>query len=391
MGLIDFFRKRKEKSIERAFAKIERELAEGAGEVRSPGHTAVDRCEHMIELAKEMDDEKREYQIVTSYLNDVERLQNLPEEEAKKLKETADNVSKLMQKREHYLNREKKISDADYSMIEREEKTLPDTINRFLENESYLDAISRDMRYLEGEKAQWEMLSEDYRGAVRRFRVLVTAMFVTVAVGTAIMLVLALNTRVKVMNVWIPLAAVLALAAGLLYLKSMSDSREIRQAEVNKNRAIELLNKAKIRYVNTKNAVDYCCEKYHVTSAKNLEKLYELYQEAARERAKYSENNEDLNYFSEKLMKLLKPYRLYDDRIWLSQAEALSNPKEMVEVKHNLIVRRQKLREQLELHRDEILSERREVEAYLKTEPPEAGEIEGVLMTIDRVTGLEAE
>lgn len=40
----------------------------------------VERLEQMIELTKELDDEKEEYRIVTSYLNDIETLEKIPKE-----------------------------------------------------------------------------------------------------------------------------------------------------------------------------------------------------------------------------------------------------------------------------------------------------------------------
>ena len=390
MGLIGFFQRRKEKKIEREFAEIEKNLARGNATGRGSGHTAIDRCEHMIELAGEMEETEREYTTVTSYLNDVEILQSLSPEEMKPIKDAAENVRTLTSKREKLLSKEKKISDADYSVMDREEDTLPDTIRRFQANEAYLDAIMHDMRYLEGEKAQWDMLSDDYRGAIRRYRTLTRVIFVSVIIGTAVMvaLTLYLPERMSLMKYWIPVCAVLAIIAAGLYVKSLSDDREARQSEANKKKAIELLNKAKIKYVNTKNAIDYCKEKYHVKNAAALATLYENFQEAKRLRQKYSENNEDLNYFSEKLLKLLHQLRLYDERIWLSQAAALCDPREMVEVKHNLVVRRQKLRDQIAAHQEEIKEEREKVTEYLSTDPPEAEEVQKILWKIDRMAGL---
>ena len=45
----------------------------------------VERLEQMIELTKELDDEKEEYRIVTSYLNDIETLEKIPKEERDKI------------------------------------------------------------------------------------------------------------------------------------------------------------------------------------------------------------------------------------------------------------------------------------------------------------------
>ena len=58
-------------------------------------------------------------------------------------------------------------------------------------------------------------------------------------------------------------------AGAFILIRYQDSTREIRQADVNRNQAITLENRVKIRYVNTKNAVDFICEKYHVRMRKN--------------------------------------------------------------------------------------------------------------------------
>ena len=124
--------------------------------------------------------------------------------------------------------------------------------------------------------------------------------------------------------------------------------REIRQADVNRNQAITLENRVKIRYVNTKNAVDFICEKYHVRNAKELEFLYGQYQEEAREKETFRKTSDDLDYYTQNLLQYLTRLRMYDTRVWLTHANALVDSREMVELKHELLTRRQKLRARME-------------------------------------------
>ena len=74
------------------------------------------------------------------------------------------------------------------------------------------------------------------------------------------------------------------LFAAYVFLRYQSCSREIRKADLNRNNAIAMENRVKIKYINIKNAVDYSCEKYHVRNSKELNYVYELYMEAVRER-----------------------------------------------------------------------------------------------------------
>ena len=117
---------------------------------------------------------------------------------------------------------------------------------------------------------------------------------------------------------------------------------------VNRNQAITLENRVKIRYVNTKNAVDFICEKYHVRNAKELEFLYGQYQEEAREKETFRKTSDDLDYYTQNLLQYLTRLRMYDTRVWLTHANALVDSREMVELKHELLTRRQKLRARME-------------------------------------------
>ena len=106
--------------------------------------------------------------------------------------------------------------------------------------------------------------------------------------------------------------------------------------------------KARKTYVNTKNAVDFICEKYHVRNAKELEFLYGQYQEEAREKETFRKTSDDLDYYTQNLLQYLTRLRMYDTRVWLTHANALVDSREMVELKHELLTRRQKLRARME-------------------------------------------
>ena len=44
----------------------------------------MERLEQMIDITREIEEEKSEYRTVTSYLNDVQKLEDLPEPEKEK-------------------------------------------------------------------------------------------------------------------------------------------------------------------------------------------------------------------------------------------------------------------------------------------------------------------
>ena len=62
--------------------------------------------------------------------------------------------------------------------------------------------------------------------------------------------------------------------------------------------------------------------------------------------------------------------------------------KEMVEVKHELLVRRQKLRATMEEQITNIQKAKRDILKIVKEHPGNEGEIKGILNSIDEMCGL---
>ena len=349
------------------------------------GHNVLDHCEQIIETAKELEDEKKEYKIVTDYLTDIEVIGELPDAEQELIKEAAEQVAKLNQARDTYLNTSKKISDVQFLMIEQLEEEVPDLIRKLQTNETYQTTVKRDMSYLDGEKLQWTLRRSQLREELERLRIGAVGVFTVFCLGMILLVVLQLGFDIQVSLAWMIWVFLCTLCGFLIFVRYQSDVSEIKRCETNANHAISLLNKVKIKYVNVTNAVDYACEKYHVKNAKEFEYQWEQYQEAVREKEKYMRTNDDLEYYSKKLVRLLRAHRLYDPKVWIDQPQALYNAKEMSEIKHNLLVQRQKLRDQIAYNMKIIQNERALVERLMKLHPEYEKEIREIIESVDRL------
>lgn len=384
-----FFRKRKkkEKAVEENFEEIREHLAEPESQdPEKVEHYAIDCCEQMIEISKELEDQKAEYRVVTSYLNDVEILENLPEEEQKELADIAQNVAQLNVSRDAFLNTSKKISDAQFAQMQQEEDEIPRAIKRLQSNETYQMTIKRDMTYLDGKKHQWTYHKEEMKRQkkfLKNAAYALTGMFVLVAI---ILITVQLGFDGDVGLAWTILVFAVAAAGAYISWKMQDCVYEIKQAEVNINGAIVLLNKVKLKYVNITSAVDYACEKYHVKNSHELNYMWEQYMEAVKEKEKYAKTNEELEYFNGRLVRMLKNYQLYDPKVWVYQAQALIEKKEMVEVKHNLLVRRQKLRSRIEYNVENLKAQKLEVEKMMGKMGEHAAKIQQIVDAIERIS-----
>lgn len=383
-----FRKKKKKQSYETKFGELETTILSEKDykDSRKIEQYVVERLEQMIELTKEIDEEKSEYRMVTSYLNDIQILEDMPEEEHKRIEEIAVNVVQLNASRTEFLNSAKKLSDSQFAQLEQMEAEVPAAIKRLMANEAYRDTLQKDMKYLEREKSEWILRREYLIHQVKRLKNLLYVMIGIAATAAVILAVLQFVLEMNMFYGWLVWIFATALIICGIYLRIQSDSDEIAVTERSRNRAIQLLNKVKIKYVNIANAVDYACEKYHVQSGTELSRQWEYYLEAVKEREKYERTNDDLEYFKERLVRTLSQYKFYDAQVWVVQAAALVNPKEMVEVKHALINRRQKLRARMEYNMDIIKQQKKEAEQLLDKVGDMRPQVEKILLAVDRLS-----
>lgn len=385
MGLLKRFFSRKKDADNDPGAPQELFSEEQETDQRRVGHFVLDHCEQIIDTARELSEEKREYYVVTSYLKDIEFLADLPEEQKAPIRDVAEKICQLNQERDQYLNTSKKISDMQYVMLEQMEQDIPDTVRKMKENEAYQATIKHDMACLEGEKMQWTLLRSELMHEKYLLRIASYIVFSAFFLLLILLLVLQVGFTVDITWGWIVLAALAAGGGFFILVRYQNAVTGIARAEINANHAIALLNRTKIKYVNITNAVDYACEKYHVKNARELEYQWEQYMEEVRRKERYMRMNDDLGFYNQKLVSLLAEYRLYDAKAWIDQPRALLDAGEMSELKHNLLVRRQKLRARIQSSADIVRSEREKIDRLMALHPEYEEEIRSIIQSVDKL------
>lgn len=385
MGLFDKWKKKRHpEEIPEEFTEPERPQDEG----HKAQHEALACCEQLIELTRELEDSKKEYRLVTDYLNDIQLLEGLPDDEMENIKETAQNIQNLTQTKDQLVNREKRLSDVQFAQMEQLEDEMPDDIRRMQTNESYQSMIRRDIDNLEGEKSEWEYYMQSIQREQKILRVGIWVLFALFIVGVG---VFGYYGYVLYRDVSLPsmlFIFVVALLAMVCFLRMQYNRKERSRANASINRAITLLNQMKAKYVNATNAVDYACEKFHVRNSMELSYLWDLYQQEVEERDNFIKTDEDLAYFSTKLERDLRKYNMYDASIWAHQVNALLDKKEMVEVKHYMLVRRQKLRSRMEKQVNDIQDTKGQLVVLVRNDKEHRAEIMEVLRSVDKMCGV---
>lgn len=384
-------KRKKEQEIDEAFAKVYQEIEtiDNWNDPKKLEHYILDSCEQIIALTKEIEGEKTEYRIVTSYLTDIQTIEGLPEEMRQSIREAATNIEQLNAARQTYEKTSYHISEEQFMLMEQEEDDIPQTIHRLLDNERYQDKVRRDKNILEAQKNQWEIEREAITGERKILKRASVLLFLLYATLLILLFVLQFMAKMDLTVAFLVLFFVGALGGAIIYFRSLYLQKQMRQATRNENQAISLLNVVCMKYVNVTKAVEYTKDKFGIHNSTELNYVWEQYTSAVREKEKFLRNNDDLEYFNGRLIRLLQRIDLYDRKIWLTQTKALIDDQEMVEIKHNLVKRRQKIRAHMEENRKIVQSERNEIDRLMTEHEHYVPEIIEIISSVDKLCGLD--
>ena len=304
--------------------------------------------EQMSEASNELETLGGEYDLVTSYLTDMEEIEALKDETKEKLKGYATKILELENNRENLNKKRKIVTNDEYMRMERIEQYMPEGYERLKKAEEYQVLVKRDLGRLEGEKHAYNFRKNELEIAQSNMKgitvICISAMFFLIIVLLIIGAALKLDVEIGYAIAVLVAATVLT----LVYVKFHEAQKELVRVEKAMNKLVLLQNTVKIRYVNNTNLLEYLYVKYDVNSSSELKKLWDKFLQEKKHREIDLQMQEDLDINQQSLIKLLRKCKLHDPNIWLYQAYALIDNKEMVEIRHGLIIRRQKLRKQME-------------------------------------------
>lgn len=331
--------------------------------------------EQMSEASRELDALGGEYNLVTSYLTDMEEIEAQPEEVKEQLRACAKKILDIGTSKDN-LDKKRHIMKAeDYARMERIEQYMPDGYKKLKEAEDYQILVKKDMGRLDGEKHAYFFRRNELINSQRNMKG-ITA----ISVGSMLFLIvmLAVIGAAWHLDVSIGYAIAVLVAASVLalvFVKFHEAQRELVKVERGINKLILLQNTVKIRYVNNTNLLEYLYVKYDVNSSNELKKLWDKYLEENIQREQERQMQQDMDFNQAALIKILRGCNLADPNIWLHQAEALIDNKEMVEIRHGLIIRRQKLRKQMEYNAQAAQEAQNEVKDIVDKYPQYAQKI----------------
>ena len=331
--------------------------------------------EQIAEGSREIDMLKGEYEKVTSYLKDMEEIEALPDERRAEVNSVARKLQSYESDIEKFRTRKSPLTDEQFASLRKRESEIEGGIASIRENERMAVLIKKDLKRLDGERKAVAFRKNELKDSMENMRGM-AIIFTAAAAG--LMIILAIMQFVLDMNVYIGYflcIATVAIALTVVCVRYIDANRELERASGNMGKLIQLQNTVKIRYVNNRNLLSYLYIKYECKNGQELEQLWGMYRQEAEDRRQFNENTAGLHQAKEDLIKLLARYHVASPARWIDQIPALLDKREMVELRHSLILRRQALREQIDYNNNLAGSAKEEITGVARAYPMYAQEI----------------
>ncbi len=374
MKLFDFFKNRKSKKDKTDLDIRTVRVPQSFDNYEDREGFVCSHCEIIAGSEQHMAEAKREYQVVTEYLSDIQKIDMASDKGREEINESAKRIINLNGEREKMTRTPSKITISQKSAIEACYEDMDEQLEEMEKNESYLKVVESDLRTLESERdaLDYEINDSINRGDWNRKILTAVAAFILLILITLIYVQQTL--KIQVTFVYVLVAVFGAGSAAWFLLSHRKNQAELKGNEAKLSRAIFLLNKVKIKYVNVVNVLDYSYEKFYVQSSRELKSNYAEYKRILEEERRFKKAEELIDFYNEDLKKRLKAIGVQDADIWVCQCEALLDEREMVEVRHRLNVRRQKLRNTIDLNTDQAGNSRAALKSYVENNPQHAYE-----------------
>lgn len=242
-------------------------------------NVAVEVQQRYMSAIKQIDLIRPKYKLVVEQITLLQRIEMLSSRAKQELEKLCLIYSETLVKKGEFREKIKtqKATTNRGAYLEQYEDNMEKIIEMMEGHEEHQRIVKQDLAYLESEKS--ELLYQNRR--LKKAYTFVKSAFVVVALLTAIA-AFVLSIMYFVNNLPILTPAMIAMVAVIGATVWVYVFRRYLRFELNKNqklmkRAIELINKTKIKYINNQKVIDYQCGKYKVDSSEMLRLRWENY------------------------------------------------------------------------------------------------------------------
>lgn len=346
-------------------------------------------CEQMIICSQRIESAKKEHQAVNDYINDIQIIENLEEPIKSSVEYYARRIITLREDKKSIREHSTKIPESKYIYMQHHEHEIQDILKSMYDDEQECQRLKTDMHHIEGEKVA---LKYEKRDAMKKLNTIRGLAKVGMGIVILVLGMLIAGMIASKKDMLLPIYGVIVAAlvgASMIIVLNQRYTAEITLVDRKTNKAIGLMNKYKLLYVNVKSRLDYVYEVHDVKSSYELNDLWRLYINAKKEHEAFHLNADNTYKAIDGLIAELENAHIHDSSVWPSQVDAIIDGKNMNDIRHTLNIRKQKLRQSIDFNMSTMENSRNHLKKLIEKNPSMAKEILDILEKYEDKLGIE--
>ena len=375
-----------ENNLEKMYEPLDKELIQQAIKEDKASDTFDEKktnveyiCEQMVICEQRIESAKKEYEAVNGYINDITAMENMEEPIKGNVEYYARRIITLREDKKSLKQHSTKIPESKYIYMQRHEEEIQEILKEMYDDEQECQRLKTDMHHIEGEKVALKGEKRDTIAKLNTLRSLAKIGIITAVALLGILTWAQFNSKTDYI-MWIYIVVIITLVGGILITVNHHEAVSfLRLTERKLNKAIGLMNKYKLLYVNVQSRIEYKYEVHGVKSSHELNDLWRLYINAKKEHEAFHLNSDNTFKSVEGLIAELDKLNLYDSSVWPSQVDAIVDGKTMMQIRHTLNVRRQKLKESIQFNTTTLENCKKRIQNLIDKNPVIAKDILAIL------------
>lgn len=344
-------------------------------------------CDLIVSADAEIENQKKEYQQINDCLADIQEILNLPEDVRNSIGLLCDEADRLSkQRKQSQALGKNRLPENKYLRYSQYREEMPKTLRKLEEEERHFAEIKSDLQKLEGERAVITFQKRSLTKQRANLRGLSYILVIAVLLVFLVLFALHVVFERDIYAGYLLAVAVIAIATGCTFFYLQKNHRDKSKAARQMNRLITLLNKVKIKYVNSKNTIDYIYDKFEVNSSHELRFEWEEYQQMKRDQETFSRYGQELAELEEDLAEMLGVYPIRKIDLWVRRCDILIDEGKMMQERELLEKQRKQLQESMAYNADTRQGAKEVLEKMVKQYPEYARE---VLELVERAVRME--
>lgn len=317
--------------------------------------SAIKLCELLSKKYNEKEKMASEYEAIINIYSTIQQIDQLSPEYKEKFEYLAHNYIETINEKEEYKEKIKPKSN-ELTYLEQYMEDMENIINSIKEIEDKQQLVKNDIHQLEGEKGALTYQKNRLNRATQVVKWVMILLLCLFSFSAIIITILYTFYDKDTFLYAIILSGTTGFFGLWIYIFRRYVHHELKKNAVLQKRAVELLNKIKIKFVNNERFLSYQYRKYKVNNSEMLQYKWDAYQQNIRDKSNYRVVTKHIITIEDEIETLINKTNIEESSIIFENIEKLQTQLERNKYMNDIDQQKKMIKIKLETCNNEIKS-----------------------------------